>query len=110
MKYRVIASENFSRELKRLAKKHSSLKQDVTDLGETLSENPAQGTPIGRDCYKIRMAIKSKGKGKRGGARVITCVVALSESVTLLSIYDKAERVTISDEELKQMLKAADLL
>jgi mRNA-degrading endonuclease RelE of RelBE toxin-antitoxin system len=110
MKYRVTASEHFSRELKRLAKKHLSLKQDVKELGEVLSENPTQGTCIGRDCYKIRLAIKSKGKGKLGGARVITCVVALSESVTLLSIYDKAERATISDEELKQMLKAADLL
>ncbi len=106
----VIVAPSFEKEAKRLIKKYRSLAQEIVELVGSLSENPAQGTPIGRDCYKIRMAIKSKGKGKRGGARVITCVVALSESVTLLSIYDKAERATISDEELKQMLKAADLL
>jgi hypothetical protein len=29
-------------------------------------ENPTQGTPLGKDCYKIRMAISSKNKGKNG--------------------------------------------
>lgn len=67
MNYEIITSENFIRELKRLAKKYPSLKQEVDDLGDSLSQNPSQGTPIGKDCYKIRLAIKSKGKGKRGG-------------------------------------------
>ena len=78
---------------------------EVGQLGEILSENPTLGTSIGKDCQKIRLAVKSKGKGKSGGARVITCVVALKESVILLSIYDKSERENIEDKELDKLLK-----
>ena len=109
MSYNILTSGNFVRELKRLAKKYPSLKQDMALLGESLAENPEQGSPLGRNCYKIRLAIKSKGRGKRGGARVITCVVALRESVTLLSIFDKADQATISDAEIERLLIENDL-
>jgi hypothetical protein len=59
---------------------------------------------LGRDCYKIRIAIASKGKGKSGGARVITCVVVMEKEVYLLYIYDKSEQSDISDKELLQLL------
>ena len=110
MSYSLITSENFVRELKRLAKKYPSLKQEVGELGDILSVYPTQGTAIGRECYKIRLAIKSKGKGKRGGARVITCVVALKDEVTLLSIYDKSEQSDIADQELDRLLRENELL
>ena len=71
MNYDIITSENFIRELKRLAKKYLSLKNDLSLLGEKLALDPTQGTPIGKDCYKIRLAIKSKGKGKSAGARAV---------------------------------------
>ena len=74
-----------------------------------LAENPTQGTPIGRNCYKIWLAIKSKGRGKRGGARVITCVLASEETVTLLSIFDKADQATISDGDIERLLIENDL-
>ncbi len=106
MKIKTIA--NFDREAKRLIKKHRSLAQEVAWLIETLAQNPTMGTPIGLDCYK-RLAIKSKGVGKSGGARAITCVVALKETVTLLSIYDKSEQDDISDKELKMLLKINQL-
>ena len=110
----VITSSNFEAEAKRLIKKHRSLAQDIALLIASLAENPAQGTPLGRNCYKIRLAIKSKGRGKRGGATradvsVITCVVALQESVTLLSIFDKADQVSISDQDIEQLLLENDL-
>jgi len=54
MSFEIITSPNFVRELKRLAKKYPSLKEEVAGLGEELTENPRQSTPIGRDCYKIR--------------------------------------------------------
>ncbi|MFN8357482.1 MAG: hypothetical protein U0Y10_23695 [Spirosomataceae bacterium] len=60
----VIVAPHFSREAKRLLKKYPSLAQEIADLIQELAENPVQGTSIGRDCYKIRIAIKSKGKGK----------------------------------------------
>jgi mRNA-degrading endonuclease RelE of RelBE toxin-antitoxin system len=109
MSYKIETSDNFVRQLKKLSKKYASLKQELTNLGELLAENPTIGTPIGRDCYKIRLSIKSKGAGKSGGARVITCVVALQETVTLLSIYDKSQQADISDKELQRILKENDL-
>ncbi|WP_369818103.1 type II toxin-antitoxin system RelE/ParE family toxin [Pedobacter sp. R20-19] len=63
------------------------------------------GTPIGKNCFKIRIAITSKGKGKSGGARVITNFIITESTVYLLSIYDKSEQDNISDKELLELLK-----
>ncbi|MBS1604438.1 MAG: hypothetical protein JST42_17365 [Bacteroidetes bacterium] len=51
------------------------------------------------------MAISSKGKGKSGGASVITHVQITKENTFLLSIYDKSEAESISDEDLLERLK-----
>jgi mRNA-degrading endonuclease RelE of RelBE toxin-antitoxin system len=107
MSSKIIASENFEKELKKLAKKYASLRQEIIELIQNLKENPVQGTPIGKDCFKIRLAIKSKGRGKSGGARVITCVFTLQEKLVLLSIYDKAEKENIENRELEELIKAA---
>ncbi|ONF90684.1 type II toxin-antitoxin system RelE/ParE family toxin, partial [Leptospira santarosai] len=55
--------------------------------------------------YKIRIPIASKGKGKSGGARVITCVFLIEKVVWLLSIYDKSEKENISDKDLEKAIK-----
>ena len=94
----------FDREAKRLKKKHASLADEIEALAEELRTNPTKGTPIGHSCFKIRLAIKSKGKGKSGGARVITYYYIHGNTVYLLSIYDKSERVTITDSELAELL------
>jgi hypothetical protein len=72
---------------------------------QSLKENPEQGTPLGHNCYKTRLAIASKGKGKSGGARVITNFVISDNTVFLLSIYDKSEKDNLTDKELKELLK-----
>jgi len=71
-----------------------------------LCTNPTKGTPIGHSCYKIRLSIKSKGKGKSGGARVITYYYIHGNTVHLLSIYDKAELKNISEEKITELLRA----
>ena len=68
-------------------------------------ETPQQGTALGNNCYKVRLAITSKGKGKSGGARVITYVLVLDETVYLLSIYDKSEQDSISESELLKLIE-----
>lgn len=73
---------------------------------ESLEDNPLMGTSIGKDCYKIRMPIRSKGKGKSGGARVITYVKIVDETVYLLSIYDKSEQASISEKEITNRLNS----
>lgn len=104
MKFSVLYTTHFEKELKKLARKHASLKKDLAGLIESLEEDPEQGTGIGRNCYKIRLAIQSKGKGKSGGARVITYIVVREETVFLLSIYDKSEKETITDKEILELL------
>lgn len=74
-------------------------------LLDSLEQNPEQGTPIGNHCFKIRIAIASKGKGKSGGARVIIHVVVTDKIVFLLDIYDKSEQENISEKELAELLK-----
>jgi len=104
MSYTVKTVSHFDHEFKRLAKKYVSLKSEFKALIHELEENPEKGTPLGNNIYKIRLAIASKGKGKSGGARVITYLKAEQEKVYLLSIYDKGARSTISDNEIRQIL------
>ena len=105
MFFKVEATPEFLNEAKKLAKKYPSPKNDIAGLAEQLATNPVQGTPLGKDAYKIRLAITSKGKGKSGGARVITCVKIIAATVYLVSIYDKSAQADISDKELRDRIK-----
>ena len=106
MRYNIEITRRFEREAKPLLKKYASLRSELATLGEELSENPEKGIPLGNNLYKIRLAIASKGKGKRGGARVITYLKTERGNVYLLSIYDKGERDAISDKEIREILDA----
>jgi len=110
MSFNIYTTDFFDKELKKLAKKYPSVKNDYKALVDSLKEEPKQGQALGKDCYKIRMAITSKGKGKSGGSRVISCVKIIAESVFLLSIFDKGDKENISDKELDNLLKAVGLL
>lgn len=110
MSFNIYTTDFFDKELKKLAKKYPSVKNDYKALVDSLKEEPKQGQSLGKDCYKIRMAITSKGKGKSGGSRVISCVKIVAGSVFLLSIYDKSNKESISDKELDNLLKMAGLL
>ncbi|MEI6594391.1 MAG: type II toxin-antitoxin system RelE/ParE family toxin [Bacteroidota bacterium] len=105
MKFNIIATPNFKKELKRLAKKYPSLKFEFTELIGNLEQNPKQGIEIGNHCYKIRIAIASKGKGKSGGGRVITFVQIVESNVFLISIYDKSEQEKITAKELLELVR-----
>ena len=98
-------SVDFRRDSKRLNKKYASLADEIEELAEELRTNPKKGTSLGHSCYKIRLAIKSKGKGKSGGARVITYYYIHGNTVYLLSIYDKAEQENISEEKIVELLQ-----
>jgi mRNA-degrading endonuclease RelE of RelBE toxin-antitoxin system len=109
MSFSVIPSDKFKKEAKRLSKKYASLKEELADLNDALSNTPTTGTPLGNDTYKIRLAIKSKGKGKSGGGRVITYVVKANKEVYLLTIYDKAEFDSLDDKTLKNIIQSLNL-
>jgi len=106
MGYNVKSIEVFERQAKRLIKKYPSLKTELGTLIKELKENPDSGTSIGSNCYKIRISIASKGKGKSGGARVITNFIVSEKNVFLLSIYDKSEKENLTKKELQALLNS----
>ena len=105
MNFSVIATEPFEKKLKRLVKKHKSLKADLLEVINELEKNPKLGTSLGKDCYKIRITITSKGKGKSGGATIITFVRIQNNNVFLMDIYDKSEQANISEKELQWLIE-----
>lgn len=109
MSYSIISTHYFEKELKRLAKKYPSLKNDFAELIGKITGNPQSGTFLGNNCYKIRLAIGSKGKGKSGGARVITYLYIEAETIYLLTIYDKGEKADLKSKELNDMIERLGL-
>ncbi|SKB30457.1 RelE toxin of RelE / RelB toxin-antitoxin system [Alkalitalea saponilacus] len=86
-------------------KKFPSLKKEIQELIKGLKEEPGKGASIGHNCYKIRLAIASKGKGKSTGARVITHFVFKDDTVYLISIYDKSDIENLTDKEILELIK-----
>lgn len=109
MSYSIIPTHRFEKELKRLSKKFPSLKNEFAKLIAGIIENPELGTIICNSCYKIRLAIGSKGKGKSGGARVITYLYIETKTVYLLTIYDKSEKANLKPNELKEIIESLEL-
>lgn len=105
MNFEIKTTPVFEKQLKKIAKKHASIKQALVYLQETLRENPKTGIPLGKECFKIRLAIPSKNRGKSGGARVITHVRVVGEQVFLLSIYDKSERESVADAMIDEWME-----
>jgi hypothetical protein len=113
MSFEIRTIEVFDRQARRLAKRYVSFKKDYATLLDELRKNPLAGDDLGGGIRKVRMAIAAKGKGKRGGARVITytadvIVQANEGELILLSIYDKSEQSTISNNEIKRLKNIAE--
>lgn len=101
----VSVSDDFAKEAKRLAKKYPSFYKEFL---ESIKNNPLQGDEITKNIRKIRMAIKAKGKGKSGGARVITFNVLTdveNGNVFFLLLYDKEDASTVKVNVVKQLVR-----
>lgn len=106
MNYEIITTEDFYKSVKSLIKKYRSLPDDLEKFKKELLKNPTMGSDLGNNIRKVRMAIVSKNKGKRGGARVVTCHVLVDVANTdiyLLAIFDKGEQKNISEKEIKYL-------
>jgi len=116
MKVEVKVTESFKKAAKPLIKKYKSFLDDLSELQAKLLVSPETGTALGNNAYKIRLRIKSKGKGKSGGARVISYVeknligiVTVEREkvvVNLLTVYDKSEKESITDAELRELIES----
>lgn len=104
----ISVSDDFAKEAKRLAKKYPSFKQDYKDFLLSIKNNPLQGDEITKNIRKIRMAIKAKGKGKSGGARVITFNILTdikNGHMVFLLLYDKEDASTVKVNVVKQLVR-----
>jgi hypothetical protein len=110
MEYRISYTPDFERHFKKLCKKYNSLPTDLASLVDDLRKQPELGTPLGFNLFKIRLKITSKGKGKSGGARVITYVVHRDSEIFLVAIYDKSEIENLTKSQLKALLEIAGLI
>lgn len=108
MSFEIIPLRSFYSDVKVLSKKYPSLINDIDGAVDLLKTQPQIGEPLGKDCFKIRIQIKSKGKGKSGGGRLITCVKILKSTVYLLAVFDKSDMENISQKELAQRIKELD--
>jgi len=112
MNYAIISTDYFDKGVKSFAKKYHSLVDDLELFKKELLKNPTMGDDLGNNTRKVRMAIASKNKGKRGGARVITCNVLVdivNTKIYLLAIYDKGKQNSISKKEIAYLIKINEL-
>lgn len=100
MSFKIISTPVFEKELKKISTKYHSFKSDYRHFLDSLAENPAHGISLGNNCYKIRLAIASEGRGKSVGARLITYVKVINKQIFLISIYDKSSKENISKAEI----------
>lgn len=113
MNFDIRISSYFAHEAKRLSKHYPSFKNDYNEFLKSLKEDPYQGDDLGNGVRKVRMAITSKGKGKSGGARVITLNILINEEnmeINLLLLYDKKVADNFNPLALKDALKELGLI
>ncbi|MDE5887295.1 MAG: type II toxin-antitoxin system RelE/ParE family toxin [Muribaculaceae bacterium] len=102
---KIETTKSFEKSVKPLAKKYRSFKEDYKDFINQLEERPDTGIDLGNGIRKVRMAITSKGKGKSGGARVITFHTIKREGILyLIYAYDKAEYDNIILPVIKELI------
>lgn len=98
MNWMIDFTTEFSKGAKVLKKRYKSFMNDLEDFKDSIIKNPFQGSELVPGIRKVRMTIESKGKGKSGGARVITLTYYVSEAegkVHFLIIYDKSDADTV---------------
>ena len=104
MAYTIYSTALYRRQAKRLAKRYPSLKEELFRLVETLEQNPELGISLGMQAFKVRLAIRSKCKGKSGGARVIYYLITAEREVWLLALYDKSELDSLDVSMIRRLI------
>ena len=121
MNCKIDTTPDFARDLKQLAKRYPSMKDDYRDFLDALRKSPLMGEPLGKHLgtsapplgqavvpQRETSVLLAKAKGKSGGARVITHTVLVESDgadITLVTIYDKSDQASISNRELHKLMK-----
>jgi len=83
---------------------------DLFELENILLKNPNTGRIITGSGGARKIRFEALGKGKRGGARVIYVNIIIHESIYFLYAYPKSIKDDLTDNELKNIKKAIQLL
>ncbi len=101
-------SSDFQRAFKQLKKRYRSLPNDFARVLQSLQVNPYQGDELYDGMRKVRIAFTSKGRGKRGGGRIIIRLTIDDTCLSFLYIYDKADMGSVSDAFLDDIIIEMD--
>jgi mRNA-degrading endonuclease RelE of RelBE toxin-antitoxin system len=103
MRYQFIFTDWFDRNLRVLRKHNPSLREDLEAFFETFEAEDNPVIPGTGGTRKARMA--AKGRGKRGGYRVVYYFLVNENEVWLLTIYDKVIRENLTSTEAADIAK-----
>ncbi len=103
---KIIPTNRYKKEVKKLYKKYKSIIKDTSKLEEILNSNPKAGIDLGSNFYKLRLQNSDKNKGKSSGYRVITYFIDENDVIYLVTIYDKSDIINVSTEKLIDIINS----
>jgi len=102
----VEASPTFDRNLRTLAKKYRSIREDIQPVIQQLEQGelPGDAVPgVGYAVFKLRVRNRDNQKGKSGGYRLIY-YIKTETRIILLTLYSKSEQIDIAADELQSII------
>lgn len=102
----VEASPTFQRNLRSLAKKYRSIRNDIQPVIEQLERGDLPGdqiSGIGYEVFKLRVRNSDIQKGKSAGYRLIY-YVKTAKGIILLTVYTKSEQADIAADEIRSII------
>jgi mRNA-degrading endonuclease RelE of RelBE toxin-antitoxin system len=104
---KVIESDEFGKDIKKLGKRYRSVKQDIRSLTAQLQAGETPGDRIAGNkylAYKVRLKNSDIKKGQSSGYRVVY-YIQTPEAILLTNIYSKSDRANISNEEIEEIIE-----
>ena len=103
----VVYGSAFKRQLKRLARRYRSIKNDIDPVIQLLLAEDTPGDALsgyGHTLYKVRIKNSDNRKGKSGGYRIIYYLKTETRCV-LVTIYSKSDQGDIDADQLHTLLR-----
>ena len=100
------ATGRFQRNLRKLSKKYSNIRQDIEPILEQIHQGKILGDripQIGYEVFKLRVRNSDIQKGKSGGYRLIY-YLKTAQSVILLTIYSKSQQANIAADDIQRII------
>ncbi|MBN3949163.1 MAG: type II toxin-antitoxin system RelE/ParE family toxin [Nostoc sp.] len=102
----VETAPTFNRNLRTLAKKYRSIRNDIQPVIEQLERGELPGdqiSGIGYAVFKLRVRNSDVQKGKSGGYRLIY-YIKTAMGIILLTIYSKSEQADMAADDIRSII------